>query len=250
MNGLPLDGFTVFPAIDLRGGNVVRLRQGDYADETVYGDDPIAVAESFVAAGATWVHMVDLDAAKGDAAVNRPVIARVAASLAGRARLQVGGGVRGVTDAEALAKAGVARVVMGSAAVREPSLVAEVTNKVGVAVAVGLDHRGGVLATEGWTQSSGVELADALGMYPTAACAVITDISRDGMLVGPDIEGLTKAARNSPMPVVASGGVGSVDDVVALSGIPNIAGVITGKAIYEGRFTLAQAIAAVARGSA
>jgi phosphoribosylformimino-5-aminoimidazole carboxamide ribotide isomerase len=237
--------FVVYPAIDLRGGNVVRLRQGDYADETVYGDDPLSVAESFVAAGATWVHMVDLDAAKGDAAVNRPVIARVAAALAGRARLQVGGGVRGVNDASALAEVGVSRVVMGSAAVRDPALVAQVTTKVGVAVAVGLDHRAGILATEGWTQSSGVALADALGMYPSAACAVITDISRDGMLTGPDIGGLSAAARNAPMPVIASGGVGTVDDIVALAAIPNIAGVITGKAIYEGRFTLVDALSAV-----
>ena len=243
-----MTGFVVFPAIDLRGGNVVRLRQGDYADETVYGDDPLAVAEAFVAAGTTWVHMVDLDAAKGDAAVNRAVISRVAKALSGRARLQVGGGVRGVSDAAALADAGVARVVMGSAAVRQPALVAEVTSKVGVAVAVGLDHRGGVLATEGWTQSSGVALSEALVMYPTAACAVITDISRDGMLVGPDIEGLTNAARSAPMPVIASGGVGTVDDIVALSTIPNIEGVITGKAIYEGRFTLGEAISALGSG--
>ena len=240
-----MNEFVVYPAIDLRGGNVVRLRQGDYADETVYGDDPLSVAESFVAAGATWVHMVDLDAAKGDAAVNRPVIARVAAALAGRARLQVGGGVRGVNDASALAEVGVSRVVMGSAAVRDPALVAQVTTKVGVAVAVGLDHRAGILATEGWTQSSGVALADALGMYPSAACAVITDISRDGMLTGPDIDGLSAAALNAPMPVIASGGVGTVDDIVALAAIPNIAGVITGKAIYEGRFTLVDALSAV-----
>ncbi|NBP53187.1 MAG: 1-(5-phosphoribosyl)-5-((5-phosphoribosylamino)methylideneamino)imidazole-4-carboxamide isomerase [Actinobacteria bacterium] len=240
-----MNEFVVYPAIDLRGGNVVRLRQGDYADETVYGDDPLSVAESFVAAGATWVHMVDLDAAKGDAAVNRPVIARVAAALTGRARLQVGGGVRGVNDASALAEAGVSRVVMGSAAVRDPALVAQVTTMVGVAVAVGLDHRAGILATEGWTQSSGVGLTDALGMYPTAACAVITDISRDGMLTGPDIDGLSAAALNAPMPVIASGGVGTVDDIVALAAIPNIAGVITGKAIYEGRFTLVDALRAV-----
>ena len=137
------------------------------------------------------------------------------------------------------------RVVMGSAAVRDPALVAQVTTKVGVAVAVGLDHRAGILATEGWTQSSGVGLTDALGMYPTAACAVITDISRDGMLTGPDIDGLSAAALNAPMPVIASGGVGTVDDIVALAAIPNIAGVITGKAIYEGRFTLVDALSAV-----
>lgn len=236
--------FIVYPAIDMRGGNVVRLRQGDYADETVYGDDPLAVAESFVAAGASWVHMVDLDAAKGDAAVNREAIGRVAAALAGRACIQVGGGVRGVDDARALADLGVARVVMGSAAVRQPHLVGEVTSAVGVAVAVGLDHRGGALATDGWTNTSSVTLTEALGWYPTAACAVITDISRDGMLEGPDFEGLTLAATVAPMPVIASGGVGALGDIARLSTIDNIAGVITGKAIYEGRFSVAEAITA------
>lgn len=241
--------FIVYPAIDMRGGNVVRLRQGDYADETVYGDDPLSVAESFVAAGATWVHMVDLDAAKGDAAVNRAAIGRVAAALGGRASVQVGGGVRGIADARVLADLGVARVVMGSAAVRQPELVANVTSAVGVAVAVGLDHRAGVLATDGWTSTSGVALTDALGWYPTASCAVITDISRDGMLAGPDFDGLSAAALVAPMPVIASGGVGTLDDIARLATIPNISGVITGKAIYEGRFTVAEAIASV-RGAA
>jgi phosphoribosylformimino-5-aminoimidazole carboxamide ribotide isomerase len=237
--------FVVYPAIDMRGGNVVRLRQGDYADETVYGNDPVSVATAFVDSGATWVHMVDLDAAKGGDAVNRPAIGRVAAALMGRAQLQVGGGVRGVVDAEALATLGVARVVMGSAAVRRPELVEEVTSKVNVAVAVGLDHRGGELATDGWTTSSGVALSDALTWYPTAACAVVTDISRDGMLAGPDLDGLRAAGAASPLPIVASGGVGGVDDIVALLGLHNVTGVITGKAIYEKRFTVAQAVEAV-----
>jgi phosphoribosylformimino-5-aminoimidazole carboxamide ribotide isomerase len=153
-----------------------------------------------------------------------------------------------VNDAAALAEAGVSRVVMGSAAVRRPDLVAEVTTKVGIAVAVGLDHRAGVLATDGWTRDSGVSLADALNLYPTAACAVVTDISRDGMLVGPDVEGLREAARTSPMPVIASGGVGTLADVASLAGISNISGVITGKAIYEGRFTLSDAISVARKG--
>lgn len=239
--------FVVYPAIDMRGGNVVRLRQGDYADETVYGDDPVSVAVAFVDAGATWVHMVDLDAAKGGAAVNRPAIGRVAAALAGRARLQVGGGVRSVADAETLAGLGVARVVMGSAAVRRPELVAEVTAKVDVAVAVGLDHRGGELATDGWTASSGVTLSEALGWYPTASCAVVTDISRDGMLAGPDLDGLRAAAADSRLPIVASGGVGGISDIEALLELDNVTGVITGKAIYENRFTVADAVDVVRR---
>jgi len=240
--------FIVYPAIDLRGGNVVRLRQGDYGDETIYGDDPVMVAEAFVAAGATWVHIVDLDAAKGDNPINRPVIGAVAQALHGRARIQVGGGVRSVGDAQTLSDLGVSRVVMGSAAVRTPSLVEVVTKEVGVAVAVGLDHREGILATDGWTTSSGVTLTEALNWYPTASCAVVTDISRDGMLMGADVEGLRSAATHSPLALIASGGIGTLNDISALLGIAGVSGVITGKALYENRFSVSDALALVAEG--
>ena len=148
-----------------------------------------------------------------------------------------------LADAQMLADAGVARVVMGSAAVARPSLVAEAA--VVVAVAVGLDHRDGDVAVHGWTEGSGVALADALGWFPTAAAFVITDIARDGMLTGPDLDGLAAAARATSIPVIASGGVATLDDVVALSRVPGVAGVITGKAVYEGRFTVAEAVAAL-----
>ena len=150
----------LYPAIDLFGGQVVRLRQGEYNDSTVYGQDPVAVAESFVEQGATWVHMVDLDAARSGEPVNRPIIAAVATALKGRAHLQVGGGVRTYADAMALATAGVHRVVMGSAAVATPSLVASVSQH--VSVAVGLDHRDGIAATHGWTESSGISVEELL----------------------------------------------------------------------------------------
>jgi len=230
----------LYPAIDLRGGRVVRLLQGDYARETVYGDDPVAVAQSFVDDGATWVHIVDLDAARSGDPINRPVIRRVADALRGRAAVQTGGGVRSLDDARELAAAGVARVVMGSAAVSRPELVAEVSGV--VPVAVGLDHRAGEIAVHGWTEGSGLRLEDALGLFPSAAAFVITDIARDGMLAGPDVEGLADAARRTTTPVIASGGVSSLDDVRRLSEIPNLAGVITGKAIYEGRFTVRAAV--------
>ena len=230
----------LYPAIDLRGGRVVRLTKGDYDAETVYGDDPVAVAESFADAGAPWVHVVDLDAARSGDPVNRPVVARIAVALAGRASLQNGGGVRGLDDARALADAGVTRVVMGSAAVREPALVEAVSAI--VPVAVGLDHRDGELAVHGWTEGSGVQLADALGRFPTAAAFVITDISRDGMLTGPDVEGLAAAVAATGTPVVASGGVSSLDDIAALAAIDGLGGIITGKAVYEGRFTVADAL--------
>jgi phosphoribosylformimino-5-aminoimidazole carboxamide ribotide isomerase len=235
----------LYPAIDVRGGCVVRLAQGDYAAETVYGDDPVAVAVGFADAGATWVHVVDLDAARTGDPVNRPVVARVATALAGRCRLQTGGGVRTLADVTALAAAGVSRVVMGSAAVRDPALVRDAATI--MPVAVGLDHRRGELAVHGWTEGSGVRLTDALASFPTAAAFVITDIARDGMLVGPDVDGLTEAAASTEIPVIASGGVASLADLAALAAVPGLAGVITGKALYEGRFTVAEALAQLER---
>lgn len=233
----------LYPAIDLRRGRVVRLTKGDYAAETEYGDDPVAVAESFADAGAPWVHVVDLDAARTGEPVNRPVVAAIAAALRGRALLQNGGGVRTVADVEALAEAGVNRVVMGSAALRDPQLV-EAAGAV-LPVAVGLDHRRGELAVHGWTEESGVRLDEALARFPSASAFVITDITRDGMLCGPDLAGLAAAVAATRVPVIASGGVASLDDVVALASIPGLGGIITGKAIYEGRFSVAQALAAL-----
>ena len=234
----------LFPAIDLRGGRAVRLLQGDYAQETVYGDDPVALAESFAAAGARWIHVVDLDAARTGDPINRPVVAAVAAAVRGRARIQTGGGVRTPADAEALAAAGVARVVMGSAAVKDRTLVASVFRV--VPVAVGLDHRDGDVAVHGWTQGSGLRVMDLLDCYPDAEAFIITNIARDGMLNGPDVEGLATAAAASPIPVIASGGVSSLDDLRALNRVPGLSGVITGKAIYEHRFSVTEALETLA----
>lgn len=230
----------LYPAIDLLGGRVVRLRQGVYADETVYGDDPVAVARGFADEGARWIHVVDLDAARSGDPVNRPVVAAVAAAVEGRARVQTGGGVRSIDDARELADAGVARVVMGSAAVRDPALVERVSAI--VPVAVGLDHRDGELAVHGWTEGSGLMLDDVYGQFPTAEAFVITDIGRDGMLEGPDLDGLIRSAAMAGAPVIASGGVSSLADIAALTGIDNLGGVITGKAVYEGRFTVSDAL--------
>jgi phosphoribosylformimino-5-aminoimidazole carboxamide ribotide isomerase len=175
--------------------------------------------------------------------VNRPVVAAIVAGVEGAARVQTGGGVRSLTDARELADAGVARVVMGSAAVRDPSLVAAVSEV--VAVAVGLDHRDGEVAVHGWTEGSGLELDDAYARFPTAEVFVVTDIGRDGMLAGPDLAGLARSAELAGAPVIASGGVSSLDDVVALARIANLGGVITGKALYEGRFTVREALDAL-----
>jgi phosphoribosylformimino-5-aminoimidazole carboxamide ribotide isomerase len=234
---------TLYPAIDLRDGKVVRLRQGDYAQETTYDDDPVAVAVEFCDHGATWIHVVDLDAARTGRPLNRPVVTTIASTVAGRARVQTGGGVRTVTDAKELAAAGVARVVMGSAAVHDPRLV-DVVAAI-VPVAVGLDHRGGVLAVDGWTASSDVTLPEALTRFPSAAALVITDIERDGSLEGPDVNGLTAAIVATDVPVIASGGVRSLEDVRALAAIDGLEGIIVGRALYERRFTVAEAVDAL-----
>lgn len=230
----------LYPAIDLLAGQVVRLRQGEYDDSTLYSNNPVEVAESFVAQGAQWVHMVDLDAAKSGVGTNRSVIADVVSAMRGRAMVQVGGGVRSVDDARQLASLGVSRVVMGSAAVADPSLVEEVAQE--VPVAVGLDHRAGVVATHGWTESSGKQLLHVLADFPSASAFIITDISRDGMLVGPDADGLLQASLATTVPVIASGGVGSLDHLRSLTANTRLDGVIVGKAIYENRFTVAEAI--------
>jgi phosphoribosylformimino-5-aminoimidazole carboxamide ribotide isomerase len=216
----------LFPAIDLHDGQVVRLTQGDYGSAIVYGSDPVAVARSFADAGASWIHVVDLDAARSGSPQNRPVVAAIAAAVTGRARVQTGGGVRTLDDARQLADAGVARVVMGSAAVQHPELVDAAAQVVDVAV--GLDHRDGEVAVHGWTEGAGVSLDEALGWYPAASAFVITDIARDGMLEGPDVEGLAAVAAHSAAPVIASGGVSSLDDIAALAGVAGIAGIIPG----------------------
>ncbi len=238
----PKHTMDLYPAIDLRGGRVVRLEQGDFARERVYGSDPLEVARQFVDDGAVWLHIVDLDAAKGDGN-NRTVVKQIAQAVGEHVRVQTGGGVRSVTDAQQLADAGVTRVVMGSAAVREPQLVDDVARIIDVAV--GLDHRNGEVATDGWLRGSTLTLTAAVAQYPAAAAFIITDISRDGMLAGPDIDGLRDIATLTTTPIVASGGVAELADLRELRDVRGLAGVIVGKALYEGRFTTRDALRAL-----
>lgn len=234
----------LYPSIDLRGGRVVRLRQGDFAAETVYGDDAAGVAADFCAHGATWIHVVDLDAARTGEPLNRPAVTDIVAAVAGRAEVQTGGGIRSLDDARALAGVGVSRVVMGSAAIARPDLIDEVAAV--VPVAVGLDHRHGVLAVHGWTEPTGVSVAAALTRFASAAAFVITDIERDGLLRGPDVDGLAAAVAATDVPIIASGGVATLDDVRALASIEGLHGIITGRALYERRFSVADALAVLA----
>jgi phosphoribosylformimino-5-aminoimidazole carboxamide ribotide isomerase len=234
----------LYPAIDVRDGRVVRLRQGDYARETVYSDDPADVAARLCDEGATWIHVVDLDAARSGEPINRAVVEEIVDVVTPGVSVQVGGGVRSLDAAKALADLGVSRVVMGSAAVRAPGLVDEVAAV--VPVAVGLDHRRGVLAVDGWTKASDVALTDALSGFPAASAFVITDIERDGSLLGPDVAGLAAAVAANTVPIIASGGVGTLEDLRELSAIVGLHGVIVGRALYEGRFTLAEAMTVTA----
>jgi len=245
----------LYPAIDLRGGRCVRLRQGDYGDETVYGDDPVAVARSFVASGARWVHVVDLDAARTGDPVNRAVVAEVAAAVSGAGgSVQAGGGVRSVEAALALWDAGVRRVVIGTAAIEDPGLVATLAAARPGGVAVGLDTRDGEVAVRGWVQGSGMGIPDALARLADAGVAalIVTDIGRDGMLGGPDLRGLRSVLDGTDLDVVASGGVSSAADVLALAGLRGaqrgraLAGAIVGRALYEGRLTVEEGVAACA----
>lgn len=237
----------LFPAIDLRRGRCVRLYQGDFDKETVYGDDPLAVARSFAAAGARWVHVVDLDASRRDGS-NRNLVEQVARESG--LQVQTGGGVRDGS----LLDAGVQRVVLGSVAVDEPELARQIAGAHPGRVAVGLDHRDGEVRTRGWEQGSGRSLLDLVAQFDDAGVAalVVTDISRDGVLAGPDVDGYALLLRATPIPVIASGGVGSLDHLRQLARLEvdarRLAGVIVGKALYEGAFTVPEALRALEQG--
>ena len=229
----------LYPAIDLRGGRCVRLHQGDFDRETVYGDDPVGQAKRFAEAGAPWVHVVDLDASRGQGS-NREVVTAVASAI-GPVRVQTGGGVR---DGSLLAD-GVARIVLGSLAVNDRALAGRLVADHPGQVAIGLDHWDGEIRTRGWEERSGVQLLDAIRWpeFAAAASFVITNIAKDATLEGPDLDGLAQAVRATATPVIASGGVGTLDDLRALTNT-GVEGVIVGKALYEGRFTIEEALAA------
>jgi phosphoribosylformimino-5-aminoimidazole carboxamide ribotide isomerase len=236
----------LFPAIDIRHGRVVRLSQGEATRQTVYGDDPVAVAEGFAAAGALWIHVVDLDRAFGTGE-NLDVVARIAARVAGRVRLQLGGGLRTVALVRQGLDQGVDRVVLGTAAAVDPAIVPEAVAAVGAGrLVVGIDAREGQVAIRGWTETFDLT-ADALARRVAAAgvhTVVYTDVARDGMLSGPDIDG-ARTLQRIGLEVIASGGVSSIADLVSVR-TAGLSGAIVGRALYEGRFTLAEALEAAA----
>ncbi len=239
----------IYPAIDLAGGKCVRLEQGRFDRCTVYGDDPLAMAATFAAQGATALHVVDLDGARDPALRQTELIARLVRAVS--IPVQTGGGIRSIADVEGLLEAGVARVIIGSLTVREPRLSIEILErfdptKIIFALDVHLDERGVFKVAQGaWAQGSKLTLDDALARYlPHGLKTVLcTDISRDGMLVGPSYELYrTMRARYPKLELLASGGVGTLDDLRALAAM-GADGAIVGKALYAGRFTLQEALA-------
>src|SRR4051812_23905199 len=239
----------LYPSIDVLEGKVVRLLRGDYDAETVYGDDPVAVARSFAEQGAQWIHVVDLDAARDGGAANLRVIEAICANV--DCKVESGGGVRSVEDASARFAAGVRRVVIGSAAVEPPEIVEELATLHPGQVAVGLDARVRDVAIHGWTDETGLDLVDLarkFGAIPGVGALVVTGINSDGTLQGPEIDPLRAVLAAVETPVIASGGVGSLDDLRALAAVNEqgrgFAGSIVGRAIYEGRVSVAEGILA------
>ncbi|HUU90822.1 MAG TPA: 1-(5-phosphoribosyl)-5-[(5-phosphoribosylamino)methylideneamino]imidazole-4-carboxamide isomerase [Phycisphaerae bacterium] len=233
----------ILPAIDLRGGRCVRLRQGDYSRETVFDEDPVAVARRFEDAGAVWLHMVDLDGAREGEPKNLDKVAAVAEAVG--MNVELGGGIRTTGAVEKVLGLGVARVIVGTRAVREPDWLAEVATRLPGRVALGLDARSGHVAVEGWQGETGRTAADVLVQaeaLPLAA-VIYTDIAKDGMMSGPNVEAATQLAKVSPFPVIASGGVTTVEDVRRLKAAGTIYGAIIGRALYEGMIDLEEAIA-------
>jgi phosphoribosylformimino-5-aminoimidazole carboxamide ribotide isomerase len=241
----------LYPAIDLLNGQAVRLYQGDYARETVYNNDPVAQAKVFAEAGARWIHVVDLDAARTGSPLNREVIAAICDAV--NVPIQTGGGVRSEEAADALFDAGVTRVVLGTAALEDPELVRTLASR--HPVAVGLDARGREVAVRGWEEGSGKDLLDVARGFADAGveALIVTEIGRDGTLEGPDLDGLGEVLEATELPVIASGGVGSLADLVALEALRSagrrLSGAIVVRALYEGAFTLQDALRASAANS-
>jgi len=230
----------VIPAIDLRGGYCVRLRQGDYDQETVFGDDPAAMAARWEAEGATRIHLVDLDGAKSGRPVNvdavRAILKRVAVPC------QLGGGVRDESTIKAWLDAGIERVIVGTQALKDPAWFREMAARYPSRLVLGLDARDGRVATGGWLDVSSVEATDLALQFDDLPLGglVYTDIACDGMLEGPNLAATGELARRLKTPVIASGGVGSLDDLGRLAELP-VAACIVGRALYDGRFRLGEA---------
>jgi phosphoribosylformimino-5-aminoimidazole carboxamide ribotide isomerase len=232
----------LYPAIDLKDGQCVRLLRGDMAAATVFGDDPAAQARAFADAGCRWLHLVDLNGAFAGHPVNAAAVEAILAAVAIPA--QLGGGIRDLATIERWLDRGLARVILGTAAVRDPDLVREAARAFPGKVAVGIDARGGRVAVAGWAEATDLDATDLARRFEDAGVAALiyTDIDRDGALQGPNTAATAALARAVSIPVIASGGVASLGDLAALKDTGVIDGVISGRALYEGRFDLGEAL--------
>ncbi len=231
----------IIPAVDIRNGKAVRLFQGEKDQETVYHNSPVDAAKLWADHGATWLHVVDLDGAFDGKSGNEAIIAEIVRAVA--IPVEVGGGVRSLEKARRLADAGVARVIVGTRALESRAFLDELIAELPGKVNVGVDARDGMVAVKGWTKISAQKAEDFLrSLSGSGAAAIIyTDISRDGALSGPNVEAMKRATEVTDVPIIASGGVSSLDDIRALAQL-SLFGIISGKALYEGRFDLAAAM--------
>lgn len=238
----------LYPAIDIRRGRCVRLIEGDFSRETAYDADPADAARRWVDAGAEWLHIVDLDGAVTGRPVNTEAVGRIRAAVS--VSIQLGGGLRRLQDLEAVFAAGVNRVILGTVALREPELVRQAVDRWGAAVAVGLDARDGRLATDGWLEQSDAAAVDVARSMAAIGVQhfIVTDISRDGSLSGPNLAGLQETIEAVAAGVIASGGMASLADLDAVAAL-GAAGAIVGRALYDGRIVLEDALARVAAGA-
>lgn len=236
---------TIFPAIDLKGGQVVRLAEGDMARATVYGDDPAAQARLFAAAGASHLHVVDLDGAFAGESINGAAVESIVAAFPGK--VQVGGGIRDRAGVDRWLALGVERVIIGTAALKDPEFVKSAARDLPGRIVVGVDARDGMVATEGWADVSDVRVEDLARRFEDAGVAALlfTDVGRDGLLKGCNVDATVDLARAVDIPVIASGGVAGIADirVLSLHAAEGIEGVVTGRALYDGRLDLKTAIA-------
>jgi phosphoribosylformimino-5-aminoimidazole carboxamide ribotide isomerase len=233
---------TIYPAIDMRGGNCVRLLQGDYDKETIYGDSPFDMARAFASDGAEWIHMVDLDGAKDGKRINDRFVIEAAQQL--KVKVQIGGGIRSEEDILHYLENGITRVIIGSIAVSNPEFAIEMIKKYGEKIVVGIDAKNGYVATHGWLTTSEVKAVDLSKRFADAGAGtfIFTDIATDGTLSGPNIAAVCEMAEVTGKTVIASGGVSSLADLSALNA-EGVKGAIVGKALYENRFTLKDALA-------
>jgi phosphoribosylformimino-5-aminoimidazole carboxamide ribotide isomerase len=239
-----MSSFIIYPAIDIRDGKCVRLVQGDYNQETVYNTNPLEVALEWEASGGQWIHLVDLDGAKAGHPVNDQLIGKIASSV--KVPVQVGGGLRTEQDVDRLLSLGVSRVILGTAAIEDREFVYKLLAKHGEKVAIGIDARDGFVATRGWLETSQVKAEDLAVQLAEhgAKTFIFTDISRDGMMGGPNVEAITQLAKVSGQTVIASGGVSKMEDLTRLAEQAGngVGGAIVGKALYTGSIKLEEAL--------